>query len=292
MRVPGARARWPMYFQARTIAEALQILAAGESAILSGGTDFYPALVDRSAPQRILDISAVSGLSGIETAGTEIRIGAATRWRDIAEASLLPCLGALQDAAREIGSIQIQNAGTVGGNLCNASPAADGVPPLLILDAEVEIASLDGKRREPLSAFIQGNRRTSLAPGELLTQIIIPRVIDRGHSRFLKLGARRYLVISIAMAAACIATSEDGCVSDARVAVGACSAVALRLPQLEKALLSKPARRGLGGIAQAGHLAALSPVGDVRATAAYRLDAALQLVRNAIEACVAGGRHG
>jgi CO/xanthine dehydrogenase FAD-binding subunit len=292
MRVPGARARWPMYFQARTIAEALQILAAGESAILSGGTDFYPALVDRPHPPRILDISAISGLSGIETAGTEIRIGASTRWRDIADASLPPCLRALQDAACEVGSIQIQNAGTIGGNLCNASPAADGVPPLLILDAEVEIASLDGKRREPLSAFIQGNRRTSLGPGELLTQIIIPRRIEHGRSRFLKLGARRYLVISIAMAAACIAISEDGLVSGARIAVGACSAVASRLRALEQALLSKPARRGLGGFAQPEHLAALSPIDDLRATASYRFDAALQLVRNAIEACAAGGRHG
>src|SRR5262249_19554030 len=110
MRVRGARARWQMYFQARTIAEALQILASGESAILSGGTDFYPALVGRPQPPRILDISAIPGLRGIETAGTGIRIGAATRWREIADASLPPCLGALQDAAREVGSIQIQNA--------------------------------------------------------------------------------------------------------------------------------------------------------------------------------------
>jgi CO/xanthine dehydrogenase FAD-binding subunit len=281
-----------MYFQARTIAEALQILAAGESAILSGGTDFYPALVDRPQPARILDISAVSGLSGIETAGTEIRIGAAVSWRDIAEARLPPCFRALQDAAREVGSIQIQNVGTIGGNLCNASPAADGVPPLLTLDAEVEIASLDGTRREPLSTFIQGNRRTSMRRGELLTQIIVPRTIDHGRSKFLKLGARRYLVISIVMVAACIATSEDGLVSDARIAVGACSAVASRLPALEKALISKPARRGLGEMAEPGHLAGLSPIDDVRATAGYRLDAALQLVRNAIEACAVGGPYG
>jgi CO/xanthine dehydrogenase FAD-binding subunit len=281
-----------MYFQVRTIAEALQILAAGESAILSGGTDFYPALADRPPPPRILDISSIPGLSGIETAESEIRIGATTKWRDIAEATLPSCFHALQDAAREVGSIQIQNAGTVGGNLCNASPAADGVPPLLILDAEVEIASLDGIRREPLSAFIRGNRRTSLRPGELLTRIVIPRTIDRGRSAFLKLGARRYLVISIVMVAAWIATSDDGLISDARIAVGACSTVASRLPALEKALISKPARRGLGAIAEPGHLPALSPIDDVRATAGYRLDAALQLVRNAIDACAAGRSYG
>jgi CO/xanthine dehydrogenase FAD-binding subunit len=281
-----------MYFQAQTIAEALHILAAGESAILAGGTDFYPALADRPHPPRILDISTIPGLSGVETAESEIRIGAATSWRDIAQATLPPCLRALQDAAHEVGSIQIQNAGTVGGNLCNASPAADGVPPLLILDAEAEIASLAGSRREPLSAFIQDNRRTSLGPGELLTHIVIPRTIDHARSSFLKLGARRYLVISIVTVAACIATSEDGLVSDARIAVGACSAVASRLPALEKALISKPARRGLGEIAQPGHLSALSPIDDVRATADYRMDAALQLIRNAIEACAVGRSYG
>src|SRR6516165_7368733 len=102
MRALPARARWPMYFQARTIAEALHILAAGESAILSGGTDFYPALVDRPHPPRILDISTIPELSGVETAGPEIRIGAATSWRDIAQAGMPPCFRALQDAAREI----------------------------------------------------------------------------------------------------------------------------------------------------------------------------------------------
>src|SRR5262249_7899200 len=101
-----------MYFQAQTIAEALQILAAGGGTILSGGTDLYPALVDRPQPPRILDISAISGLRGIETAQSEIRIGAAASWRDIAEATLPHCFHALQDAAREVGSIQIQNAGT------------------------------------------------------------------------------------------------------------------------------------------------------------------------------------
>jgi CO/xanthine dehydrogenase FAD-binding subunit len=131
-----------------------------------------------------------------------------------------------------------------------------------------------------------------LRPGELVTQIIIPRTIDRGSSKFLKLGARRYLVISIVMVAACIVTSEDGLVSDARIAAGACSAVASRLPALEKALISQPARRGLGAMAQPEHLAALSPIDDGRGTAGYRLDAALQLVRQAIEACAVGKPHG
>jgi CO/xanthine dehydrogenase FAD-binding subunit len=281
-----------MYFQARTLSEALEVLAGGESAILSGGTDFYPALVDRPLPARVVDISAIRELAGIDVTRSEIRIGAGTSWSAIAAANLPPCFWALQEAAREVGSIQIQNAGTIGGNLCNASPAADGVPPLLILDAEVEIAAAVAKRREPLSSFIQGNRSTSLRPGELVTAVVIPRTIDHGQSKFLKLGARRYLVISIVMVAVCVATDDDGRVADARAAVGACSAVAARLPALERALVSNEARRGLGELAQPEHLAELSPIGDVRATSDYRTGAALQLVRRAIEACVAESAHG
>src|SRR5260370_31103109 len=100
--------------------------------------------------------------------------GGATTWSEIAAASLPRCLDPLRAAAREIGAVQIQNRGTIAGNLCNASPAADGVPPLLILDASVELASNRGARRLPLSQFITGNRRTSLAPDEILTAIVMP----------------------------------------------------------------------------------------------------------------------
>ncbi len=281
-----------MYLRARTVSETLEALAAGESRILSGGTDFYPALVDHTLPQIVLDISAVPELAGIELTASEIRIGAGTKWSAIANASLPPCFHALQEAARDVGSIQIQNAGTIGGNLCNASPAADGVPPLLILDAEVEIAAAGAKRREPLSLFLRGNRRTSLRPGELMTAIIVPRSIERAPSKFLKLGARRYLVISIVMVAACIAAGENGKVADARVAVGACSAVACRLPALERAIIGKEARAGLGALVQPDHLTELSPINDVRGTADYRLDAALQLIQDAIEACTSGNADG
>ncbi len=276
----------PAYFQPGTLSEALRVLASGSCAILSGGTDFYPALVDRPGPARIVDLSAISDLAGIEFTPSSIRIGACTTWSAIASADLPPCFAALQEAARCTGSIQIQNAGTIGGNLCNASPAADSVPPLLVLDAEVEIASSRGARREPLASFLRGSRRTSLQPGELLTAVRVPRTALEARSKFLKLGSRRFLVISIVMVAACIATEEDGRISGARIAVGACSPVACRLPALEAALLSAAARPGIGELARPEHLTGLSPIGDARATAAYRTEAALRLVRDAIEACV------
>ncbi len=126
---------------------------------------------------------------------------------------------------------------SVAGNLCNASPAADGVPPLMILDAEVELRSASGTRALPLEEFILGNRRTALRAGEMVTAIRIPKASATGASSFQKLGARRYLVISIAMAAARISIGRDGLVEAAAISVGSCSAVAQRLAGLEASLL-------------------------------------------------------
>src|SRR3979409_200143 len=128
--------------------------------VLSGGTDFYPALGDRIAQEPVMDISGLRELRGISTESNYIRVGGLTTWSDIIRAPLPRCFDALKSAAREVGSVQIQNRGTVAGNLCNASTAADGVPPLLALDAEVELASATGSRRMPLGEFIVGNRKT------------------------------------------------------------------------------------------------------------------------------------
>jgi CO/xanthine dehydrogenase FAD-binding subunit len=137
-----------------------------------------------------------------------------------------------------------------------------------------------------LADFIVGNRKTVRRPDEILANVIVPRTLDDARSVFLKLGARRYLVISIAMVAAVVQTDNAGRVAEARIAIGSCSAAARRLPALERALVGIPARIGLGTIAQAEHLAQLSPIDDVRATASYRNDAALTLVRRALDACV------
>src|SRR6185437_9538011 len=200
---------------------------------------FYPARVGQSVVEDVLDIGGIESLRGIARTESGWRIGATATWSEVIDADLPALFDGLKQAAREVGGRQIQNAGTVAGNLCNASPAADGVPPLLALDAEVELAGPPGTRRLPLSAFITGNRRTLLAPGELLVAIRVPKPAHDARSAFLKLGARRYLVISIAMAAATLEI-EDGRVVSARIAVGACSAVAQRLPALEGALAGTP----------------------------------------------------
>lgn len=275
-----------MYLKPKTLDEAVSLLASPGGQILAGGTDFYPALGERLPRGRVVDITEVGEIRGISTESERIRIGGLTTWSDVIRTPLPRCFDALKAAAREVGSVQIQNRGTVAGNLCNASPAADGVPPLLALDAEVELASAAGRRRLPLGQFLAGNRKTLRRPDEILAAVLVPRRMEHAASAFLKLGARRYLVISIAMVAVVVHADAAGRVAEARVAVGSCSAKAQRLDDLEKQLVGLPAKAGLGTAVRAEHLRILAPIDDVRATADYRRDASLTLVRRALEACV------
>jgi CO/xanthine dehydrogenase FAD-binding subunit len=278
-----------LYLRPNTLEEAVQVLAQQGGTILSGGTDFFPALGDTPVTGTVIDISAIGSMKGILSTAHEHRLGGLTTWTDVI-ASSLPCsFNALKMAAREIGGIQIQNRGTVAGNLCNASPAADSIPPLLVLDAEVELVSTVERRRVPLSKFIVGNRKTKRRPDEILAAVIVPRTIDDAKSVFLKLGARRYLVISIAMVAVTVKTDASGRIAEARVAIGACSATAQRLPELERNLVGAPARTGVGALVRPEHLLPLAPIDDVRATANYRMDAALTLISRALDDCVQKG---
>jgi CO/xanthine dehydrogenase FAD-binding subunit len=275
-----------LYVRPKSLEEAVQVLAGRGGRVLAGGTDLFPALGEGTFSGPVIDVSGLREFRGITVTPEEVRIGGLTTWTEVIRTPLPRCFRALQEAAREVGSVQIQNRGTVAGNLCNASPAADGVPPLMALDAEVELASVSGHRRIPLTSFIVGNRKTLRQADEILTQIIVPRGRDDAGSAFLKLGARRYLVISIAMVAAVVEADRDGTVRSARIAVGSCSVVARRLRALEADLMGEPVRPGLGLKAHAKHLAPLSPIDDVRATAEYRNDAGMTLVRRALERCV------
>jgi CO/xanthine dehydrogenase FAD-binding subunit len=264
-----------VYLRPHSLEEALSALARPHT-VLAGGTDFYPARVGRAIDDDVLDIGGIDVLRGITAGPAGWRLGATTTWSELLEADLPPVFDGLKQAAREVGGRQIQNAGTLAGNICNASPAADGVPGLLALDAEVEIAGPTA-RRLPLRQFITGVRRTALAPGELVVAIHVPRPRRDAESAFLKLGARRYLVISIAMAAATVEFAE-GRVAQARVAVGACSPVAERLPALEAALVGAPRDR-LADLVDAAQLTPLAPIDDVRGSATYRRDAVVTLLR-------------
>lgn len=266
---------------------ALGLLAQGEWTVIAGGTDVYPMATDAHAwggegPRRLLDVTDIDEMRGIETRPDGHRIGGRVTWSDIVRADLPDYFDGLRLAAREVGGVQIQNRGTVAGNICNASPAADGVPPLLSLDAIVDIAGADGTRQLPLAQFIEGNRRTALKSGELVTGLFIPKRDSSSRATFLKLGARRYLVISIAMVAVTLDLDDAETIQDARVAVGACSEVACRLPGVEDALKGKSMTADLAGELTSEMFEALSPIDDIRADAVYRRNAAETIVRRAL----------
>lgn len=270
------------YLRPRMLDEALRLAAGGRLVPAAGCTDLFPATQAPALPGAILDLTGIEALRGFARIDGGWRIGALTTWSEVVRAPLPPAFDGLKAAAREVGSVQIQNAGTVGGNLCNASPAADGVPCLMTLDAEVELASIRGTRRLPLAEFLAGPRRTLRAPDEILTAVIVPSAAAAGRGAFVKLGARRFLVISIAMVAARVEV-EEGRVARAAVAVGACSAVAARLPALEAALAGSPVAEAAARVAPGLVTPALSPISDVRADAAYRTEAAVELVRRALD---------
>lgn len=280
-----------MLHRPRSTAEALTLLATDGATIIAGGTDVFPSHVDRPPPRRLIDISRLHDLRGVRREAGSLRIGATTTWTDVARADLPPAFDMLREAAREIGAVQIQNRATIGGNLCNASPAADGVPPLLALNAKVELASPSGVRVMPLDTFLIGNRRTARAPDEIMTAVLIEDDGAGGRSTFLKLGARKHLVISIVMVAALLDIGADGVVRHARIAVGAASAVARRLRGLEARLVGMTANPALRDIVSPDDFAELSPIDDLRATAAYRREAAAELVGRALVQ-LTDARHG
>jgi CO/xanthine dehydrogenase FAD-binding subunit len=270
------------YLRPTSLTAALAALAERPWTMLAGGTDVYPANVGRPIVDDVLDVTGLPSLREISVADGVVRIPALATWTDVVRAELPPAFDGLKAAARSIGGVQIQNRGTLAGNLCNASPAADGLPNLMALDARVELASAGGRRDVAVGEYVVGNRRTVRRPDELVTAILVPSPSASARSTFLKLGSRAYLVISIASVAAVVDVGADGRVASARIVVGACSEVPMRLEAAEARLVGEVASASLAGALEPGDVAGLRPIDDVRGTAAYRRDAALTLVRRAV----------
>jgi CO/xanthine dehydrogenase FAD-binding subunit len=269
----------PRYLRPLDLSQALAMSLKFRPKLMAGGTDFYPAHADRSVAEDVLDLSCLQELRGISDIKRDgkpvLRIGAMVSWSD---ALLHPALAgssylALRQCSREVGGQQIQNRGTLVGNVCNASPAADGVPALMALGANVEISASQGQRSMALERFVMGPRQIALEPGEIVTALEIPVERTSTRSVFLKMGSRRYLVISIAMLAAQWRPGRQGL---CRIAIGACSPVALRLEPLERWYLD-----GMKVSQKADALQAclnlLRPIDDVRADQQYRRDLAIVL---------------
>ncbi|WP_066740224.1 xanthine dehydrogenase family protein subunit M [Cupriavidus sp. D384] len=276
------------YLRPHTIDAALTRLAERPRRVLCGATDCFaaPALVP--GRHEWVDISGIDALRGIARHGGGVRMGAATTWEAIVQATWLPV--ALRDAAASIGSRQIRVQGTVGGNLCHGSPVADGVPPLLALDAEVELASVRGVRRLPLRDFVLGGHRTVLAADELLVAVAfaLPAVTER--TAFVKYTNRDGMALAVVSAAVRLRMADDGTLASAAIVVGGASAVPLRMASLEASLAGRP-RCELAAVVADASLAVLSPIDDCRATAAHRIDLARLAIARAVGHCIEESGH-
>lgn len=281
------------YHRPATVGEACRILAVEpRAAILAGGTDLMVHLQQAwrgKRPAAVVNIKRIPGLAGIEVTEAAVRLGALASLTALLEHPVLAAeYPVLPSTARYMGSPAIRNMATVGGNLCNASPAADLPPVLLALDAEVGIAGPGGERRLPLEQFFRGPSRTALGPGELLVWVEFPRRRPAWPITYERLDVRR--AMDIAIAGAALSVRRDGArVREARVALCAVAPIPLRVREAEAAL----GAAGLtdGAIARAAELAmaAARPISDVRATAEYRREMVGTLVRRGLERLRAAG---
>jgi CO/xanthine dehydrogenase FAD-binding subunit len=285
----------PKYERPTSLLAALTLLKQGFLPI-AGGTDYYPGKVGKPLVDNLLDLSAIADFDSVgKTGGSGLSFSALTTWRqcqsDLACGKLPIWCAALAQSSKDIGGWQVQNRGTLGGNLCNASPAADGVVALLALGAKVVLvgsaqqgASIGFKTRTlDLASFVLGNRLTAKQPDELLTQICLPEHSANARSVFLKLGHRKYLVISIVMVAVLIDFDADGLVMTCRIAIGSCAKAALRVTALENQILGTNRSKILDIVGR--HItevvSAIQPIDDVRGTSQYRKSAAQELVLRA-----------
>lgn len=262
----------PPVVSPRTLAEAYALLGADAYRPIAGGTDLMVQLAAEvgELPERVLDLWALDELRGIrlDDSGALI-IGALSTYTEIRRSALVRArLGALAEAAATIGAAQIQNRGTIGGNVVNASPAGDTLPVLLATDAEMILGSASGERSVAAAAFWPKYRTTARRPDELLVRIRIP-LAHRQVVRFRKVGTRRAQAISKVMLA--ISYRPDaGVWRDVRVALGSVAATPIRAARTESVLEGAAARETVADHAAATLAAELEPIDDVRSTAEYR----------------------
>ncbi len=250
---------------------------------LAGATDIIPRLRRSKQPvDTLVDISRLAGLDFIREVDGVIQIGALATHRNVIEAGLLQNLAvSLTEAAASIGCPQTRNRGTLGGNIANASPAADTLPPLLIHDAVVHLGSMHGERTLPLSQFLQGPGKTGLEIGELILYLSLQKLPCYG-SAFVKLGKRNGMAISVASAAVACTLDSEGRFSDVRIALGSVAPTAVRSPHAEQILAGEAPGEDLFAAAQKAVQLDISPIDDVRSSADYRRTAAATLLVEAL----------
>jgi xanthine dehydrogenase iron-sulfur cluster and FAD-binding subunit A len=283
---------WKHYYTVASVGEALELLAAHRerARVIAGGTDILIELERGLRPdvEVLIDITRVPGLDQIVRRGDQIRLGPLVTHNHVVASDLvveraLP----LAQACWEVGAPQIRNRATIAGNLITASPANDTITPLMALNAEVTLTSLEGERTIPLVAYYAGLRRTVMRPNELLTAITFPALAAHERGIFLKLGLRRSQAISVINVAVVLAFDE-GVVAEAAITLGSVAPTIIRAQVAEDALIGHRLTPDI--IADAARLAAAapSPIDDVRGTADYRTEMVRVLVGRALRALAAG----
>jgi len=254
-----------------TLSEALALMSAGEYRPLAGGTDLMVQLEADLAepPAAVLDLSRLSELKGVSTDGYDVTVGALTTYTELRHSPVIGArLPALAEAAATVGAAQIQNRGTIGGNICNASPAGDSLPVLLAVDATFDVGSAGGERAVPAREFWTGYRQTALRDDELLLRVHFP--VERARrTLFRKVGTRAAQAISKVVIA--LSYREDGGTwRDVRLALGSVAPTTIRAPKTEAILEGSRPGESVTGAAAATLASEIAPIDDVRSTADYR----------------------
>lgn len=277
------------YLRPETVEAAVAALTAPDARVLAGGTDLVPQLREgRRTPAHVVDLKRVAGMSAIDvlTDGS-VTIGAAASATSIAAH---PHIGkhfpAVAEACRLIGSWQIQNRATLAGNVCNAAPSADGVPPLICHAATARIAGPSGTREVLVEALFAGPGRTTLAASEIVTALHLPASGTRSASAYLRFTPRREMDIAIAGAGAWISLDGAGRIAQARIALASVAPTPIRAPSAEKVMIGQQPTRALFESAGQAASADARPISDTRGTADYRRHLVGVLTRRTLAQCL------
>lgn len=273
------------YLAPTTLAEACTLLAKhqGKARVLAGGTDLVPQMKKRVAtPQYIIGLKNVSGLDYIEFDKAKgLRIGALATLNAALDSPVVKKnYPVLAEAMGRMATVQVRNLGTVGGNLCNASPAADSGTPLLVLDAKMKVTGPKGERTIPLEAFFKGPGQCTMEPGEILTEIQVPPPPPKSGAVFLKLS--RTAVDLSQINAAVLVAMKDGTCQEARIALGAVAPTPMRAHKAEEMLRGKKLDSALIEKAALAASQEARPISDIRSSAEYRVEMVKVLTRNGL----------
>ncbi len=274
------------FFEPTTLAEASRLFAEEHAQLLAGGTDLVIGMkAYTETPESVISLQKIPGLTGITTDGNSINIGAMTKIREVERsADVQQHHTALAEGASEIGSIQIRNLATIGGNIAHASPAADTVAGLLVADAHVDIASAEGERSVPINELFTGPGQTVLAPGEIITRFRLPTPASGSH--YIKHKIREVMDLAFIGVAAAV-NLDNGTITDARIGLAAVAPTPIRAREAEDLLKGNAPTPEL--LEQAGEAAAAaaSPISDLRCSAEHRREMVDVLTKRTLQEAVA-----